>query len=136
MDYNGLSQRNPVLAFALLLLLLSLGGIPPLSGFWGKVFVFWAAIDAGQYGLVFIGVLASVVSLYYYLMVARAMYIEPEEKRPPVPVSRPAAIAVGVCVALVILLAYPTPLQQFAERAVKVLVTGRAEPACFAGTAS
>ena len=120
-DYNGLRQRNPVLAFALLLLLLSLGGIPPLSGFWGKVFVFWAAIDSGQYALVFIGVLASVVSLYYYLMVARAMYIEPEEKRAPVIVSRATALAVGLCVALVILLAYPTPLQQLVVRAVKGL---------------
>jgi NADH-quinone oxidoreductase subunit N len=109
-DYHGLSRRNPVLAFALLILLLSLGGIPPLSGFWGKMFVFWAAIRSGQYGLVFIGVLASVVSLYYYLMVARAMYIEPVEGRPAVRVRAAAAVAVLICVALVLGLLYPTPI--------------------------
>jgi len=109
-DYNGLSRRNPVLAFALLLLLLSLGGIPPLSGFWGKMFVFWAAIRSGQYGLVFIGVLASVVSLYYYLMVARAMYIEPVEGRPTIKVRTAAAVAVVICVVLVLGLLYPTPI--------------------------
>jgi NADH-quinone oxidoreductase subunit N len=116
-DYHGLSQRNPVLAFALLLLLLSLGGIPPLSGFWGKVFVFWAAIQAGQYGLVFIGVLASVVSLYYYLMVARALYIEPAEARPPIKVTPALAVAVFICVLLVIGLAYPNPILQLAHQA-------------------
>ena len=109
-DYNGLSRRNPVLAFALLVLLLSLGGIPPLAGFWGKMFVFWAAIRSGQYGLVFIGVLASVVSLYYYLMVARAMYIEPVEGRPTIKVRTAAAVAVFICVALVLGLLYPTPI--------------------------
>ncbi len=120
-DYNGLHQRNPVLAFALLLLLLSLGGIPPLSGFWGKVLVFWAAIDSGQYGLVFIGVLASVVSLYYYLMVARALYIEPAEARPPAKVSYAAAVAVCVCVLLVVGLAYPAPVLHLARQAAVVL---------------
>jgi len=120
-DYNGLSRRNPVLAFALLLLLLSLGGIPPLSGFWGKLFVFWAAADSGQYGLVFIGVLASVVSLYYYLMVARAMYIEPVEDRPAVRVAPAAALAVLICVVIVIGLVYPAPLLKVAESAATVL---------------
>jgi len=119
-DYNGLSRRNPVLAFALLLLLLSLGGIPPLSGFWGKLFVFRAAVESGQYGLVFIGVLASVVSLYYYLMVARAMYIEPVEGRPPVKVRPAAAVAVLICVALVLGLLYPGPIFGLADSASAV----------------
>ncbi len=116
-DYHGLSQRNPVLAFALLLLLLSLGGIPPLSGFWGKLLVFWAAIEAGQYGLVFIGVLASVVSLYYYLMVARAMYIEPAEARPTVTRSYATSFAVVVCILAVLALAYPAPVIHYARLA-------------------
>lgn len=123
-EYHGLRQRNPLLAFALLVLLLSLGGIPPLSGFWGKMFVFWAAIQSGQYGLVFIGVLASVVSLYYYLMVARAMYIEPAETRPVVKVRFAAAAAVVVCVTLVIALLYPEPLLNLAYSAA--VIFGRA----------
>jgi NADH-quinone oxidoreductase subunit N len=116
-SYHGLSRRNPVLALALLVLLLSLGGIPPLSGFWGKLFLFWAAINAGQYALVLIGVLASVVSLYYYLMVARAMYIEPAEERPVVVSRTAAAVAVLICVVFVVALAYPTPILGLASQA-------------------
>jgi NADH-quinone oxidoreductase subunit N len=123
-DYHGLRHRNPVLAFALLVLLLSLGGIPPLSGFWGKMFVFWAAIQGGQYGLVFIGVLASVVSLYYYLMVARAMYIEPEEARPIVKVRFAAAAAIVVCVTLVFALLYPQPILDLAASASVLFQAG------------
>ena len=120
-SYNGLSRRNPLLAFAMLLLLLSLGGIPPLSGFWGKLFVFRAAIQNGQYGLVLIGVLASVVSLYYYLMVARAMYIEPEGERQPVRTSVGVAVAVVICLAMVLGLTYPAPIYGLAEAAARVL---------------
>jgi NADH-quinone oxidoreductase subunit N len=120
-SYHGLSRRNPVLAFALLLLLLSLGGIPPLGGFWGKLFVFWAGIQRGQYGLVMIGVLASVVSLYYYLMVARALYIEPAEARPAIKIPVGAAVAVLVCVVLVIGLAYPAPILNRAHEASMAL---------------
>jgi len=116
-SFHGLSRRNPVLALALLVLLLSLGGIPPLSGFWGKLFLFWAAASAGQYALVLIGVLASVVSLYYYLMVARAMYIEPAEERPVVRSRNATAVAVLICVTLVIGLAYPAPILHLASQA-------------------
>jgi NADH-quinone oxidoreductase subunit N len=120
-SYNGLSRRNPVLALGLLVLLLSLGGIPPLSGFWGKLLLFWAAAQQGLYGLVLIGVLASVLSLYYYLMVARAMYIEPAAGRPPVRLAAPAALAVVVCVLVVVGLAYPRPLVDLARGAAAVL---------------
>ncbi len=113
-SYNGLSRRNPVLAAGLLVLLLSLGGIPPMAGFWAKLFVFWAAVNERLYGLVFIGVLTSVMSLYYYLMVARALYIEPAGERPSVRVAPSLAAAVIVCVAMVICLAYPHPLLDLA----------------------
>jgi NADH-quinone oxidoreductase subunit N len=120
-SYHGLSRRNPGLALALLLLLLSLGGIPPLSGFWGKLFLFWAAIRSGLYGLVLIGVLASVLSLYYYLMVARAMYIEPAGERPSIRLQAPAMTAVVVCVLMVVGLAYPQPIIGLVEQAAAVL---------------
>jgi len=115
--YNGLSRRSPVLAAGLLVLLLSLGGIPPLSGFWAKLFVFWAAARQGLYGLVFIGVLTSVLSLYYYLMVARAMYIEPPGQKPAVKLTPPLAAAILICVLAVIGLIYPQPLLNLANAA-------------------
>ena len=120
-SYHGLSRRNPGLALALLVLLLSLGGIPPLSGFWGKLFVFWAGVQSGLYGLVLLGVLASVLSLYYYLMVARAMYIEPAGDRPPVAIGGGLLIAVVVCVLVVVGLAYPQGLFALARGAAQAL---------------
>jgi NADH-quinone oxidoreductase subunit N len=116
-SYHGLRGRNPGLALAMLVILLSLGGIPPLSGFWGKVFLFWAGVKSGLYGLVLIGVMASVLSLYYYLMVARAMYIEPAAGRPPVRLQLPAVIAIIICVLVVVGLAYPGPLISLATKA-------------------
>jgi len=115
--YNGLSRRSPVLAGGLLVLLLSLGGIPPLSGFWAKLFVFWAAVRQGLYGLVVIGVLTTVLSLYYYLMVARAMYIEPPTNKAPVTLTPPVAVAILICVLAVIGLAYPQPVLNMAQAA-------------------
>jgi len=120
-SYNDLSRRNPALALALLVLLLSLGGIPPLSGFWGKLFLFWAGVQHGLYGLVLVGVLASVLSLYYYLMVARAMYIEPAGGRPPIRLQAPAVLAVLICVLMVIGLAYPQPVIAAAREAAAAL---------------
>jgi NADH-quinone oxidoreductase subunit N len=119
-SYAGLSRRNPLLAFSMLILLLSLGGIPPLSGFWGKLFLFWAGIEQGQYLLVLVGVLATVVSLYYYLMVAKQMYIDDPDDTTPIPVSRSAALALGICTAVVFALGYPTPLWNLVESAAKV----------------
>jgi len=116
-SYAGLSGRNPVLALAFLIFLLSLGGIPPLSGFWGKLFLFWAAIQEGMYGVVVVGVLASVLSLYYYLMVARAMYILPAGERRAIPRQVPIMLAVGVCAVLVVALVYPRPLLDLAWKA-------------------
>ncbi len=116
-SYRGLSLRNPLLAGSLLVLLLSLGGIPPLSGFWAKLFLFWAAAQEGLYGLILIGVLASVMSLYYYLSVARAMYIQPPVQTAPVTIKRFNALAVLICVAVVLLLAYPTPLLNLVNNA-------------------
>jgi NADH-quinone oxidoreductase subunit N len=116
-SYSGLSRRNPGLALGLLIILLSLGGIPPLSGFWGKLLLFWAGVKSGLYGLVFIGVLASVLSLYYYLMVARTMYIEPAADRPTVRLQASAVLAVIVCVLVVVGLAYPGPLIGLVTRA-------------------
>ena len=74
--YRGLAQRSPLLALAMLVFLLSLGGIPFVAGFWAKLYIFLAAAERGMYGLVFLGAVLTVVALYYYLLVARRMYIE------------------------------------------------------------
>ena len=76
-DYDGLARREPVLALAFTFSLLSLAGIPPLGGFVGKLYLFSAAMEKGYLWLVIVAALNSVVSLYYYLMVLRRMYIAP-----------------------------------------------------------
>ena len=75
-DYNGLYQTNPKLAFLMTLCLFSLAGIPPFAGFFSKFFVFMAAFNAGYYLLVFIALVNTVISLYYYLLIVKAMYIQ------------------------------------------------------------
>lgn len=78
-DYNGLYQSNPKLAFLMTLCLFSLAGIPPFAGFFSKFFVFMAAFKAGYPLLVFIALANTVISLYYYLLIVKAMYIKPNE---------------------------------------------------------
>ena len=74
-DYAGLARRNPVLALVFTFALLSLAGIPPLGGFVGKLYLFSAAMERGYLWLVIVAALNSVVSLYYYLLVLKQMYI-------------------------------------------------------------
>jgi NADH-quinone oxidoreductase subunit N len=95
--YRGLAQRSPLLALAMLIFLLSLGGIPFVAGFWAKLYVFWAAIERGMYGLVLLGAVLTVVALYYYLLVARRMYIEPPDRSEPVRVPGLLGTAIFVC---------------------------------------
>src|SRR4030095_15686285 len=74
-DFSGLAFRNPFAAFAMLLVMLSLGGIPPPAGFMGKLWLFSAAIDSGYNWLAVIGVLNSAISLYYYIRLVVFMYL-------------------------------------------------------------
>jgi NADH-quinone oxidoreductase subunit N len=115
---RGLAQRSPLLALAMLLFLLSLGGIPFVAGFWAKLYVFYAAAAAGLYWLVLLGALLTVVALFYYLVVAKRMYIEPPEAsagriRP----AGPLALAVILCALGVVALGvYPKPIVMAALR--------------------
>ncbi len=77
-DFSGLSFRNPFAAFAMLIFMLSLGGIPPTAGFMGKFWLFSAAIDQHYYWLAVIGVLNSAISLYYYIRIVVFMYLKKE----------------------------------------------------------
>jgi NAD(P)H-quinone oxidoreductase subunit 2 len=79
-EYSGLYQKDPLLTLGLSLSLLSLGGIPPLAGFFGKIYLFWAGWQAGLYGLVLLGLVTSVISIYYYIRVVKMMVVkEPQE---------------------------------------------------------
>ncbi|HYM79882.1 MAG TPA: NADH-quinone oxidoreductase subunit N [Candidatus Limnocylindria bacterium] len=100
-DLAGLGFRQPLLAIAMTVFMLSLGGIPPTAGFMGKVYVFGVAVKAGLIPLVVVGVLNSVVSIFYYLRVTVAMYMH-EAHGEPVEVAWaiPSTIAVLIALAL------------------------------------
>ncbi|HVM10947.1 MAG TPA: proton-conducting transporter membrane subunit, partial [Actinomycetota bacterium] len=103
-SYAGLARRSPLLAALLTLFLLSLAGLPPAAGFMGKLLVFRAAVDAGDWMLVVVAVLASVVAAFFYLRVIVLMYMqEPEEQTALEPAAGPGvALAVAAIVTLVL----------------------------------
>ena len=88
-DYAGLAQRAPVLAAVMLVFLLALTGIPPTGGFFGKVYLFAAVVEAGWMWVAVIGVLTSAISLYYYMGIVVQMYFKDSEANTPVPVRAP-----------------------------------------------
>jgi NADH-quinone oxidoreductase subunit N len=99
-EYNGLYKTNPGLSLIMTLALFSLAGIPPVAGFFGKFFLFTAAAEKGFYLLVLIAVLNTIISLYYYLLVVKAMFINKSES--PIEKFRtdfPTRFALGICVA-------------------------------------
>jgi NADH-quinone oxidoreductase subunit N len=96
-DLDGLYSRAPVEAVLMLVFLLSLAGIPPLAGFWGKYFIFLSLIESGHYVLAGLGVIYSVFGLYYYLKMANAMFMrQPEHGQEKLPVSISMRIAIAV----------------------------------------
>ncbi len=121
-DLSGLARSQPAMAFALLIFMFSLAGIPPLAGFWGKLYIFIAAVEAKLYVAAVLGVLASVVASYYYLRIVKVMYFdEPAEAldRPAFGVNRAVALAAAVLVAVFSLA--PQPLSLVAAAAAKGL---------------
>ena len=79
-DYNGLYKTNPRLTMVMTLALFSLAGIPPFAGFFSKFFVFAAAFQSGYYLIVFIALVNTIISLYYYLLIVKAMFITPNDE--------------------------------------------------------
>jgi NADH-quinone oxidoreductase subunit N len=115
----GLGQRHPVFAGAMTLFLLSLAGIPPTAGFMAKFFVFQAAIQAGETGLVVAGVLASVIAAFFYLRLIVVMWLqEPTGETPGLGLSAPGSIAVGITAAATIAFGvYPESIMHIARTA-------------------
>lgn len=104
-DYAGLSRRAPWLSIALLVAFLSLAGMPPLGGFIGKVLVFAAAVKAQYYWLAIVGIINSIVGLYYYLTVLKVVYLfRSEHEEEPLPISRPYALALTILTVGIILM--------------------------------
>jgi len=123
-DLSGISTIHPKVAFILAAFMFSLAGIPPLAGFFAKLYVFKAAISAGLFGLAIIGVLTSVVASYYYLKIVKIMYFDEVPEVPTasygqtIVLSPEMMITLNVC-ALIILFffVYPNPLLEMAQRA-------------------
>jgi len=106
-DYAGMSRRNPLLALMMLAAFLSLSGMPPFAGFVAKMVVFAAGIQAGYTWLVVVGILNSVVGLYYYLNAIKYVYLyrmlNEDEEQHPIPLSRPYMIALVILLIGVVL---------------------------------
>ncbi|SNT15262.1 NADH-quinone oxidoreductase subunit N [Tardiphaga sp. OK246] len=120
-DFAGLSRTNPIIAFFFAMFLFSLAGVPPLAGFFGKFYVFMAAIKSGLFVLAVVGVLASVVGAFYYLSIVKLMYFdEPVGKLDPMRVELRTVLAVAGLFN-VLFFVYPAPLVSAAAFAAKSL---------------
>jgi NADH-quinone oxidoreductase subunit N len=115
-DLAGIGFRQPFLALAMTVFMISLGGIPPTAGFMGKVYVFSVAVKAGLIPLVIVSVLNSVISVFYYLRVTVAMYMQ-EPQGEPVPVSWTLPAVAGVVIALLLTLWFGVQGQALLEQA-------------------
>src|SRR5437762_9574487 len=107
-DFDGLAKRSPFLAFAMLIGMVSLAGVPFTAGFFGKFFIFYAAIAQRQVALVAVGVITVGCGFYYYLKVVRAMYWQTTAKIDNITVSSPSRLAIcALIVASILLCVYP-----------------------------
>jgi NADH-quinone oxidoreductase subunit N len=126
-DLAGLSRRSPWLALAMTIALLSLAGVPPAAGFFGKFFLFQAAVEANLVWLALVGVLNAIIALYYYLVVVKIMYVDrsPDEDK-AIPVSRPYVWVLALTSVVVILLGTvgAQPIFDWALRSAATLFPG------------
>jgi NADH-quinone oxidoreductase subunit N len=110
-DFDGLAKRSPFLAFAMLVGMVSLAGVPFTAGFLGKFYIFYAAISQRQIALVVVGVITVGCGFYYYLKVVRAMYWQSTTNLAKIPVNRLSRLAIsGLVIATIWLGVYPQPI--------------------------
>jgi NADH-quinone oxidoreductase subunit N len=121
-DLAGLARNQPMMAAALAIFMFSMAGIPPLAGFFGKLYVFMAAVNEGLYVLAIIGVLTSVIGAFYYLRIIKIMYFD----EPAEAFDRSAGREVGTIMAVsglftLLFFVFPTPIVGAASKAAAVL---------------
>jgi NADH-quinone oxidoreductase subunit N len=116
-DFDGLAKRSPFLAFAMLIGMISLAGVPFTAGFLGKFFIFYAAILQRQIALVVVGVITVGCGFYYYLKVVRAMYWQPAANTNKIPISGLSHLAITALILATIWLGvYPQPILDALKR--------------------
>ncbi|MEX2312112.1 MAG: NADH-quinone oxidoreductase subunit NuoN [Rhodospirillales bacterium] len=124
-DLAGLGKTNPMLAAALVVFMFSLAGIPPLAGFFGKLYVFLAAIEAQLYALAIIGVVASVIGAFYYLRIIKVMYFDEPIDSFDGPVGGEMKVVITVSSVIIILFfIFPAPVLTSAAAAAAALFSG------------
>jgi NAD(P)H-quinone oxidoreductase subunit 2 len=110
-DYGGLFIKDPLLTLSFALCMLSLGGIPPLSGFFGKIYLFWCGWEVGLYLLVLVGLFTSMISVYYYLKIVKLLIIKENEEMTayiqtyvssPLPSLSKSSIKIGLIVCVIV----------------------------------
>lgn len=121
-DLAGLSKSQPLLALALAIFMFSMAGIPPLAGFFGKLYIFLAAIEAKLFGLAIVGVLASVVGAFYYLRIVKVIYFDDPVEGLDKPVDRDIGLVLAATAVIVALFfVYPGPVLNGAAAAAQAL---------------
>ena len=124
-DLAGLGKTHPMLALAFAVFMFSMAGIPPLAGFFGKLYIFLPAIEEGLYGLAVIGVLSSVVAAFYYLRIVQIIYFEDTDQVLDKPLSRDLGLVITVTGLLItFFFVYPAPVLAAAAAAAKALFAG------------
>ena len=121
-DLAGASRTHPFMAAALAAVLFSMAGIPPLAGFFGKLYVLQAAVDSGLYVLAVIGVVASVVSCFYYIRIIKLMYFDEPADALDGPMARDLSVVLGIAAAaLIVFIVIPGPIVTEATAAAQEL---------------
>jgi len=134
-DLAGLSRSNPGLAAAFAIFMFSMAGIPPLAGFFGKFYVFLAAVNAGLYTLAVVGVLTSVVGAFYYIRIVKVMYFDEPGDAFDRPVGRELTWVIGLTAAFTLFFfVYTGPVLDgaaAASRSLGIVATGEAQTAAL-----
>ena len=122
-DYKGLNRRSPMLAATMLIFLLSLAGVPPLAGFIGKLYLFVSAAKEGLYALIIVGLVNVVISLYYYMVVVKKIYVnEPVDSTPLSIPPMMKTVILGSAVFVLLLGIYPRPFFALVTAATQIFV--------------
>ncbi|MBI5119837.1 MAG: NADH-quinone oxidoreductase subunit NuoN [Rhodospirillales bacterium] len=121
-DLAGLARTNPLMALAMALFMFSMAGIPPLAGFFGKLYVFLAAVHAGLYTLAILGVLTSAVAAFYYLRIVKVMYFDEPIEALDKAIGRTMSVVLTVSTIVVaFFFLVPMPVMKISEAAAKTL---------------